>query len=220
MPAEGVPRRRDAFEQEGGVGALDDVAGVLPRAEAEPPPAHLDGGEAARVAHEDALHVRLVEALRQHRDICDDGDASALEELHLAVLVALPRHHLAGHAPRTEAFLEVEAFGDGGEEHEALAPPRRIGEIEVGDRVHAIAGHQVRIERTEVSLADQARDRDRAHRHLKGELHAVGAQRRRREPQGPCGLHLLVEQDARLRRLVVRLVKNNEIGLRRRLLEE
>ena len=78
----------------------------------------------------------------------------------------------------------------------------------------------VGMERAQEPLADEAVDGTGRNRLLEGELHAVCPERRGREAERVGGLHLLVEEHARLRRLVVRFVEHHEVRRRRRLLEE
>ena len=186
----------------------------------EPPAAHLDRRQPARVPREDRLNVRLVEALRQHGDVGDNLHLARDELLQLAVLVALRRHHLAGNAEVRKHLLKLAAFHHRGEERQRLAPLLRRVHVALPDDLRTIVRQQVGVERTQVPFADEPVDGAGRHGLLEGKLHAVRPHRRRRKPKDVLAFHLLVQEHARLRGLVVRLVENDEVGLGRRLLEE
>lgn len=218
--AEAPARGRDALEKVRGLRALDDVAVVLPLREPKAAAAHLDGRQAARVPREDCLHVGLVESHGKHGDVRDDAHTAGDEVLQLPVLVAFRRHNLAGHAGVRHELPELVAFQHSREEGQRLAPvPSRV-QIGLGDDLRAVVRQQIRMDRTQKALADQPVDGAGRHRILERELHAVRPEGRRRKSEDVFAPHLLVEEDAGLRRLVVRLVQNDEVGLGRHPLEE
>ena len=192
----------------------------LPVGLPEPPAAHLDRRQPARVPREDRLNVRLVEALRQHGDVGDNLHLARDEFLELAVLVAFGRHDLARHPAVRQYLLELAALHHRREERQRLAPLLRRVQVAFPDDLRTVVRQQIGMERAQVPFADEAVYGTGSNRFLERQLHPVRPKRRGGQSKYALALHLLVQEHARLRGLVVRFVKNDEIGLGRRLLEE
>ena len=129
-------------------------------------PAHLDRRQPARVACEDGLDIRLVEALREHRDVGDDAHLARDEVLELAVLVALGRHNFACHAEVGEHLLELAAFHHRREERKQLPPLLRRVHVALADDLRTVVRQQIGVERAQEPLADEPVYGARRHRLL------------------------------------------------------